>query len=428
MENEKQGMLGPLEDILDRLLSGERCGEIDASGHPPEAAGVIVRLNRLIGRLEEVNGLASALAEGRLDCAVPPRGNYMAAPLKRLHSQLCILTQSCRQLQSGQVTGKLEYTGELFEVFNGLIERMGDMMVQKGHDDSASGGTCASVNSWRYHQLLQVLNLLHIGVLETDSWGRVMYANRPAKSLLGEISHIRREETRGNILLELIEGAGRGHTFPVLQETCGEDDHTWYRITSDRFSLPDEQSFYLHILEDITDWKRSESSLRKSAETDGMTGTLNRRMGMEELERLLSKRELSQSYALAFIDIDGLKPINDIYGHSEGDYAIKTIARTLLSCVRESDLVCRYGGDEFFIVFQNATREIAESVLGRMNKKLGELNESGVKPYPLSFSYGLEVFTLGHGRCASAAQLLEVADQRMYVQKTRKKQAAREEE
>lgn len=184
-----------------------------------------------------------------------------------------------------------------------------------------------------------------------------------------------------------------------------------------RFSLPNGQMFYLYVIEDVSDWKTNEYQLKRSAEIDEMTGTYNRKAGLALLEIFLNCRELIKYNCLVFIDINGLKSINDIYGHKEGDYAIKSIAKVLLSFVRSSDIVCRYGGDEFFIIFKRCPENTAEKIITRMCEELEKLNSKTIKPYVLSFSYGIAPFSTGFGSHCKATNLLMEADQKMYSYK-----------
>ncbi|AOT71825.1 GGDEF domain-containing protein [Geosporobacter ferrireducens] len=419
MEDESKKTLMAVQSALKILLSGKQCGTIECCSPVPELQKVVEQLNQLIQHLNEINRLAFDLSKGKLDGPTPSRHNYMAGVLKQLHSQLSILAWSGRQLQSGQVVSKLEHTGELFEIFNGLIDQVALVSV-RGTNNSASN-VPAPVNSWRYHQILQALNLLHILVLEVDSSGRVVYANRLAKEILGSIEYIPSEQIESNVLLELIAKFSKAdNAFPVFREVYEDSSGIWYRIMSDRFSLPNGQVFYLHMIEDISDWKKSEYQLVLSATMDEMTGTYNRKVGLEELEKILFHVDTSKKHCVAFIDIDGLKTINDTYGHNEGDNTIKSIAKVLLSSIRDSDIVCRYGGDEFLIIFKNCTEEVAGKIIARMYKELKKLDSKNPKPYTLSFSYGIASFC--SNPASNVVDILALADQKMYAYKTRKKQ------
>jgi len=115
--------------------------------------------------------------------------------------------------------------------------------------------------------------------------------------------------------------------------------------------------------------KESMNELDKLARTDTLTGLLNRRGIYEQLEaeRHRAKR-LEIPLSVAMIDLDGLKQINDTYGHHAGDDALRTVASSVLKCIRSYDRVGRHGGDEFLIVFPGADLEQTAKVCSRITE------------------------------------------------------------
>jgi len=415
MNQEDHGMLIKIQNLFENLLSGKQCDIVESDDSAPEWQKLIGQINQLIQDINEMNHLAIDLSEGRLNGPLPARCNYLSGPLKQLHSRLSVLTQSGKLLKEGYVVSKLEYSGELFDMFNGLIDRVADASIRDNGE--AAGKIPAPVSSWRYHQILQALDLLHISVLEVDFGGHVVYANRPAKRILGDIEYLTIQQVQGNALLALIAELGEQDNFPVFREIFDDSNNTWYRIMSNRCMLPNGQVLYLYVIEDVSDWKTREHRLQMSASTDTMTGTYNREAGLKELEKTLLYSDVPS--CLVFIDIDNLKVINDTYGHDEGDYTIKSIAKVILHSVRSSDVVCRYGGDEFFIIFKNCMENTAENIIARMHCVLKRLECTASKPYGLSFSHGILSFNSESGYTTS--NLLQEADRRMYACKKSKK-------
>ncbi len=196
---------------------------------------------------------------------------------------------------------------------------------------------------------------------------------------------------------------------------------TWYHITSDVIPFPNGAQGYLHLIDDISAWKRTELMLETYASIDGLTGTCTRRAGSQKLEELISARE-EETNCAAFVDVDGLKEINDTYGHNEGDFAIQTIAGILLSSVRGKDWVIRFGGDEFLVLFLDCTEDMAKVAMARMYAKLEEKNRELDKPYKLSFSVGVSQITL---EMEHISDVIRVIDASMYQEKTAKKESSR---
>lgn len=113
--------------------------------------------------------------------------------------------------------------------------------------------------------------------------------------------------------------------------------------------------------------KKLMSILERSARTDALTGLYNRKYLEESIDTIISQAKRTKiSYGILMADIDFFKMVNDTYGHDIGDEAIKIIARTLVENTRESDVVIRYGGEEFIVLLYNCDeeyiKEIAEKI------------------------------------------------------------------
>ena len=128
-----------------------------------------------------------------------------------------------------------------------------------------------------------------------------------------------------------------------------------------------------------------------SANLDAMTGTMSRRRLNMVINNIDARKERSDAYAFMMIDINNFKGINDKYGHQEGDEAIKTVADAIGRSIRKSDVLCRYGGDEFGILMLHCLPDTPESVNERISRSLTSVNASHMKPYELSVSIGWSV-------------------------------------
>ena len=130
---------------------------------------------------------------------------------------------------------------------------------------------------------------------------------------------------------------------------------------------------------------RAMSTSQLAASTDPLTGRLNRRT-MEE--RLRDLQHSSTRFAVAFADLDHFKALNDTHGHAAGDKALRHFARVVTSVVRDQDLVCRYGGEEFVMVFPGCDAQDIVPVVHRIREELAtSLTVSGL-PH-LTASFGL---------------------------------------
>ncbi len=118
------------------------------------------------------------------------------------------------------------------------------------------------------------------------------------------------------------------------------------------------------------------------------------------------------------LDIDNLKPINDSLGHAAGDEAIREVARTVRSVIRADDLLFRWGGDEFLILFFNLSESGARRRVGDIDASLAlkQLPGAGA-PMSVIVSYGLATFTA----MSEIEQAIEKADSAMYAHKQSRK-------
>lgn len=162
--------------------------------------------------------------------------------------------------------------------------------------------------------------------------------------------------------------------------------------------------------------QRVETELRALTVTDDLTGLNNRRGFFMLAEQLLKMASRSQmGLYLMYIDLDYFKKINDTYGHSEGDQALKTFAKLLKDNYRESDIIARMGGDEFVLLPVGTSQDDIEVIKMRFNKLIQRFNEAQKKPWTLSATIGLAHYDVKDP--CSIDELLRRADTEMYLRR-----------
>ncbi|WKY47907.1 diguanylate cyclase [Eubacteriaceae bacterium ES3] len=183
----------------------------------------------------------------------------------------------------------------------------------------------------------------------------------------------------------------------------------------------EERTGCVVVFRDITKRKQEEESLKAFACTDILTGVANRRTGIEILENELQQVKNGRyAVSICFLDIDGLKTVNDLYGHSEGDAYIRIITAVIKKMIRETDTLSRLGGDEFLLILPGLTIKEAQKVIERIKTELKKEIADNPKPYQPDFSYGIE--SLQAEEAVDVVKVLELADEKMYRNKTDKKQ------
>jgi diguanylate cyclase (GGDEF)-like protein len=165
--------------------------------------------------------------------------------------------------------------------------------------------------------------------------------------------------------------------------------------------------------------KRSSAELDRLAHTDTLTGLHNRRYMEQELDRHteLFKR-YRHPFAVMMLDLDSLKLINDTFGHAAGDEAIQHLAEAMLANIRDTDIPCRYGGDEFIILMPEADRSAITSVGNRIAESISKARlKMGGGFVSLEVSYGAASCPTDG---TTSDMLLRVADTHLYEAKERK--------
>ena len=154
--------------------------------------------------------------------------------------------------------------------------------------------------------------------------------------------------------------------------------------------------------------------------TDDLTGLPNRRAFLTLAEQQLKMcRRTGGRLLLAFIDVDGLKQINDTFGHVEGDHALLDAAHVLRESFRRSDILARLGGDEFVAVGIDVADRSTEVLPHRIRERLAVLNTRPGRQYSLSLSVGVSLY--GAERDGSIEEFLAGADRKIYIEKRGKR-------
>jgi two-component system cell cycle response regulator len=168
---------------------------------------------------------------------------------------------------------------------------------------------------------------------------------------------------------------------------------------------------------------RAQTTLRRLAVVDELTGLYNRR-GFLNLakQHLKLARRAGQGFWIVLCDVDGLKYINDTFGHQEGDRALMTTAEILRKTFRESDILARLGGDEFTALAIHAADDSAPTMMARLHGHLEYANAQNGERYTLALSVGLARFD--PAAPTSLEDVMSRADEALYADKHRKRAAS----
>ena len=204
--------------------------------------------------------------------------------------------------------------------------------------------------------------------------------------------------------------------YLVLNPSEGQWPNSLVNTYINALSSAIESSYYQSQFMELAEIKRL-------AQTDPLTGLYNRRGFEDGLQEILSSFSEGMTVSIASIDMDNLKLINDIYGHADGDFALKTLSRILNTCLNDDEICARFGGDEFSAILVSHQPGRVEEFVSVFGQRLSEASRSSGKPYPIHASIG--VCDLKGGDTKHIFACMQTADERMYVNKRNYKKSQR---
>ena len=267
-----------------------------------------------------------------------------------------------------------------------------------------------------YKKILSEINSnVYITDVETDE---IVYMNEYMKKTFGL------EHPEGKICWQVLQkgATGRCAFCPVSRLTKKDLGNSY--LWRENNTLTGRQYMNYDILEKAGDrWYHAQNSvditeymqLSMEASTDELTGVMNRSAGKKKLEITLKDMLPEDRLIVALYDINGLKWVNDTYGHVEGDRLLTFASDTIQRELSGEDFLFRLSGDEFIIVFKNRELSEAEQWMKRILRALAERRASVGLNYDVTFSYGFaEVLGNQH---LTVSDVLSIADTQMYMRK-----------
>jgi diguanylate cyclase (GGDEF)-like protein/PAS domain S-box-containing protein len=250
-----------------------------------------------------------------------------------------------------------------------------------------------------------------------DAQGRISYASPSAGSLLA----VGAEPLAGRPLADAVHPDDRSVIQSVIdsvrQQRSGvkrvqcrvpDGDHAvrWLEFTASNQSGHSALGGVVINARDVTENRVLHEQLAHDAQHDTLTGLPNRRRMSTVMESLLRK----EAVAVLFVDLDGFKPVNDVYGHAAGDELLRQVAYRVGRCIRGEDLLARVGGDEFVVLMPGVTRSDAEVAAARIQVAFDHPFQVMGAEVSVGASMGIH-----HATAASdPEQALREADKAMY--------------
>lgn len=291
---------------------------------------------------------------------------------------------------------------------------------------------------WTERRLRAVLDLLHDGVVIMDSSGRFEFTNAAARRILGSdaVDLVGVHHSASGVDLPMYNTDGQqistdAHPIRWIQRTglaLGGDVVGVDRVDGQRVwitghgclidpSDPHDSSV-LFSFTDVTEHYDGRERLLYEATHDWLTGLPNRVHALNEAANALAENGIGRLSAVLFIDLNGLKTVNDSHGHAIGDDVLRSAAQRMRSETRAQDLVARIGGDEFVVLLKGpVTVSELEALAARLHDILAEDIVVGTLTLRIGASIGIT--TIGGDDERSLAEVLRDADSAMYEAKAR---------
>ncbi len=268
--------------------------------------------------------------------------------------------------------------------------------------------------------------LAHIGGWEWEAGRNTLYLTEEAKRILGQqpapdtmddLLACLREPDRRRLRAALEHATSHGRSLNLDLQGWQANGHLfWIRVIGEAETGNPLSAHVTGTVQDITERKQAEETLRVQARTDPLTGLLNRDAVLEELETRLSDPALQRA-AVLYIDLDRFKVVNDVLGHAAGDRLLSAASRRIQRAIGSEGLIARFGGDEFLVICSTGdepTRpeRLADAILEAFSESFRMDGEE----FCITASIGIAQSPIDGRR---AQQLIQNADVAMYDSKRR---------
>ena len=355
--------------------------------------------------IKESNAFVKKISKGDLSLEAPGRYNFLVGELKQLHSNLRHLAWQTNQVVKGDYSQKVTFSeGNFANSFNTIIKKLAKQEKELY--------TIAESIEQSRNLLVAVTDVIEdwLIVLDNDT-KEIIYANKSARDMLFNASL--EKYICANDACILIEKVLIDELYSNKEKYSFEIELQGRHLYVNSYLLEWEgKGAYAYLISDVTIKKELEQTLSEMVYKDDLTGVYNRRHCINNMQNMLERQE---SFVICFIDMDDLKQVNDKFGHNEGDQYIKNVAELLEASFRETDIVCRFGGDEFIVLLPQGKSLIAKDKLEKVRKKLLQNSDE----YIQSVSFG--VVDASGGTSMTMEELIQSADSKMYKEKLMRK-------
>lgn len=352
--------------------------------------------------VEEMLRYTEDLAKGNLSGPVPSRDNFLCMNLKNIHANLNYLTWQARQVAQGDYSQHISYLGDFSESFNTMTDQLKERESRLREEAEENRNWAETVEGYM-ELLVELTRKRKEWILVVDANNQdILYCNKRGYEEKVDPAICGTCEYRLPIHEKVLQWKGN-EQYKIWE---WNDGNVFYRCTTFDVEWRGRKAF-AHIVTDTTDEEQSRQKLTDLVYRDPGTGICNLRFFREYMERQLGE---GQDVTICYMDMDGLKFVNDHFGHNEGDIYIRNFVSMIQKHFRSTDIFCRVGGDEFCVILNGKCRKTAAEKLVRALQDFVSFNQ---KEYPVSFSYGV-VEIDGAKKEQNLGDIIHQADDAMY--------------
>ena len=434
---ELETCLADMDHALTEMLETRAAVYVSEKTCAAAALPLVRTVNRMIRLIEEIGRFVVPLARGELAAPLPSPDNKMARPLIEMHDRLSYLTRQTQEIARGDYSQRIDFMGEFSTAFNSMVVLLEER--ERSLRDEIARRRQAETDLQRERDLL-VAGPVVTFRWDVDDAGTVQYVSpnvtaygytaeefmsgrRTYASIVEPADYAWIVEDGNDKSRSGLEGWTQEYR---IADAAGETH--WVRdFTHAVRSADGEVEAYEGYVIDITPQKRAEQALRQREEqlrmlslSDELTGLYNRRgfFALGEQAMRVARRR-SNGLGVISVDIDGLKAVNDRFGHEQGDETLRAVADIIRASIRESDVAGRVGGDEFIVLAEDGPTMTGELV-ARLQRRAERYDGKTGRPVRLSLSIGAVDWEAGEQ--VTLQELIERASQRMHdVKRTKRR-------
>ena len=357
----------------------------------------------------EARELMAALAKGDLTSVQTSRGNEIAAPMKSLQSSLMHLTWQAKQIAKGDYKQRVDFMGEFSDAFNTMVAQLGErqealekqiLLTRQKNESLAQGNLVLSA----------LIHLMPVQIIVLARQTKeVLLINEVAKNE----SHV--DDKYLEMIVELLGDKKEAGTGKDIRAEISLGGMIRYLCIKSFFVDWSGTGAEVIVIMDESESSRKIKALEHDAYRDGLTLLYNRMFGMLTLDKWVREKK---QFVVVFADLDSLKFVNDVFGHSEGDYYIINAGKHL-STISPEAVVCRLGGDEFMVLVPHLDYYNVYNRMNEIHESLSHDEYLKDKSYTYSISYGM--VEIKPDNVLTVKGILNIADERMYENKRMRK-------